>query len=82
MLDRAQGHLRVRHLDRVSPLAVPVLLDIGRESVRTAQDEDSLLLETEALVAEAMGDARPVPGVLRPTAERLKRDRAVRAARQ
>ena len=79
MLDRAQGRLRVRVLDRVSPLAVPVLLDIGRESVRTAQDEDALLLETEALVAEAMGDARPVPAVLRPTAERLKRDRAIRA---
>ncbi len=80
MLDRAQGHLRVRVLDRVSPLAVPVLLDIGRESVRTAQDEDALLLETESLVAEAMGDVRPVPAVLRPTAERLKRDRAARAA--
>jgi ATP-dependent Lhr-like helicase len=79
LLDRAQGHLTVRLLDRVSPLAVPVLLDIGRESVRTAQDEDALLLETEALVAEAMGDAQPVPGVLRPTAERLKRDRARRA---
>ncbi len=80
LLDRAAGHLRVRVLDRVSPLAVPVLLDIGRESVRTAQDEDALLLETESLVAEAMGDAHPVPSVLRPTAERLKRDRAARAA--
>jgi ATP-dependent Lhr-like helicase len=79
MLDRAQGHLRVRVLDRVSPLAVPVLLDIGRESVRTAQDEDAMLLETEALVAEAMGDARPVPAVLRASAERLRRDRELRA---
>jgi ATP-dependent Lhr-like helicase len=79
MLDRARGHLRVRVLDRVSPLAVPVLLDIGREVVRTAQDEDALLMETEELVAEAMGD-RPVLAVLRPTAERLKRDRAARRA--
>jgi ATP-dependent Lhr-like helicase len=53
MLNRVQNHIRVRRLDRVSPLAVPVLLDIGRESVRTAADEDALLLETEALVAEA-----------------------------
>jgi ATP-dependent Lhr-like helicase len=53
MLDRARGHVRVRRLDRVSPLAVPVLLDIGRESVRTAADEDALLAETEALIAEA-----------------------------
>jgi ATP-dependent Lhr-like helicase len=55
MLDRAQGHITVRRLDRVSPLAVPVLLDIGRESVRTAEDEDSMLFETESLVAEACG---------------------------
>jgi ATP-dependent Lhr-like helicase len=54
MLERAHAALVVRRLDRVSPLAVPVLLDIGRESVRTAADEDALLLETEALVAEAM----------------------------
>jgi ATP-dependent Lhr-like helicase len=64
MLDRASAQLRVRVLDRVSPLAVPVLLDIGRESVRTAQDEDSLLQETEQLVAEALGD-RPVPALRR-----------------
>ncbi len=32
-----------------------MLLDIGRESVRSADDEDALLAETEALVAEATG---------------------------
>jgi ATP-dependent Lhr-like helicase len=67
MLARAQGHIRVRRLDRVSPLAVPVLLDIGRESVRTAADEDALLEETEALIAEATG-SKPAPsghGVVR-----------------
>jgi len=53
MLARANTGLVVQRLDRVSPLAVPVLLDIGRESVRTAADEEALLLETEALVAEA-----------------------------
>ncbi len=61
MLDRARGHVRVRRLDRVSPLAVPVLLDIGRESVRTAADEDALLEETEALIAEATGRAPAAP---------------------
>jgi ATP-dependent Lhr-like helicase len=55
LLDRARGRVRVRRLDRVSPLAVPVLLDIGRESVRTEADEDSLLEETELLVREATG---------------------------
>ncbi len=55
LLDRARGRVTVRRLDRVSPLAVPVLLDIGRESVRTEADEDSLLEETELLVREATG---------------------------
>jgi ATP-dependent Lhr-like helicase len=77
LLTRAEGSIRVRHLDRVSPLAVPVLLDIGRESVRTTADEDSLLAETEALVAEATA---PVPRVLRATQARLKADRKERVA--
>jgi ATP-dependent Lhr-like helicase len=73
MLARAHAGISVRRLDRVSPLAVPVLLDIGRESVRTAADEDALLLETEALVAEAMGPAPPhVPSVLRANLRRQK----------
>ncbi len=57
LLARAQGRITVRRLDRVSPLAVPVLLDIGRETVRTEADEDALLAEAEALVSEATGRA-------------------------
>ena len=57
MLGRVAGRVRTVRLERVSPLAVPVLLDIGRESVRTEGGEDALLAETEALVAEATGDA-------------------------
>ena len=45
-------------LSRVSPLAVPVLLEIGRESVRGEAGDDALLAEAE-LVAEAMGEATP-----------------------
>jgi len=48
-------------LSRVSPLAVPVLLEIGRESVRTREDEEKLLAEAEAIIAEATGDAEPPP---------------------
>ena len=59
MLGRVAGKVRHVRLDRVSPLAVPVLLDIGRESVRTEDGEDALLAETEALVAEATGGAAP-----------------------
>jgi ATP-dependent Lhr-like helicase len=41
-------------LPRVSPLAVPVLVLIGRERVAQGTVDDLLLIEAEALVAEAM----------------------------
>ncbi|HEV2569870.1 ligase-associated DNA damage response DEXH box helicase [Sphingomonas sp.] len=54
LLDRAQATMLHVDLPRVSPLAVPVLVLIGRERVSQASAEDSLLIEAEALVAEAM----------------------------
>ncbi len=65
MLERVAGKVRTVRLNRVSPLAVPVLLDIGREFVRTTEDEDALLAETEALIAEATGEAEPSQAPLR-----------------
>ncbi len=65
MLARVQGQVRTVRLSRVSPLAIPVLLDIGREFVRTSEDEDALLAETEALVAEATGEAEPSQAPMR-----------------
>ena len=62
MLGRIEGRVHHVRLRRVSPLAVPVLLEIGRESVRT-QSSDEDLLEEAALVAEATGDAEPPPFV-------------------
>lgn len=55
MLGRVQGHIDHRALDRVSPLAVPMLLEIGRESVHGSA-QDALLAEAamESLIAEAM----------------------------
>ena len=46
MLKRIKGEILHRALDRVSPLAVPVLLEIGRVSVQGEAD-DSLLAEAE-----------------------------------
>src|SRR6516225_7876775 len=43
MLGRVQGRVRHMVLSRVSPLAVPVLLEIGRESVRSGDSDDDLL---------------------------------------
>lgn len=70
MLRRVRGRIVHMALSRVSPLAVPVLLEIGRESVRSDADEEALLAEAEAIIAEATGDAeppraRPVPPVHR-----------------
>ncbi|HET9018179.1 MAG TPA: DNA ligase-associated DEXH box helicase, partial [Acetobacteraceae bacterium] len=60
MLQRIQGRVRHMVLSRVSPLAVPVLLEVGRESVRDHGGDDALL-EEAALVAEALGEAAPPP---------------------
>lgn len=47
---------RVRHvvLDRVSPLAVPVMVMIGRESLPAGSADEELLFEAEGLAAAAM----------------------------
>ncbi|MFD1333007.1 ligase-associated DNA damage response DEXH box helicase [Methylopila musalis] len=59
MLARVRAHLRHAPLARVSPLAVPILLELGREPVYGAA-QDALLREAaEDLVAEAMGPAAP-----------------------
>ncbi|MFQ5972998.1 MAG: ligase-associated DNA damage response DEXH box helicase [Alphaproteobacteria bacterium] len=54
MLARVRGRIIHRRLDRVSPLAVPVLLEVGKESVFGAAIDDLLGEEAEDLVAEAV----------------------------
>lgn len=54
LLDRAAGTMLHVDLPRVSPLAVPVLVLIGRERVATGSADDALLIEAEALAGEAM----------------------------
>jgi ATP-dependent Lhr-like helicase len=54
LLDRAAETMVHVDLPRVTPLAVPVLTLIGRERVSTAHADDALLVEAEALAAEAM----------------------------
>ncbi len=57
LLDTAADRIEHVDLERVSPLAVPVLVLIGREKVAAGTADDALLIEAEALVAEAMGGA-------------------------
>jgi ATP-dependent Lhr-like helicase len=54
LLDRAAETMLHVDLPRVSPLAVPVLVLIGRERVATGSADDALLIEAEALAVEAM----------------------------
>ena len=58
LLERRDRKLRHVRLDRVSPLAVPVLVMIGRESLPQGAADDELLFEAETLAGTAMrGDA-------------------------
>ena len=54
MLARIKGHITHRDIDHVSPLAVPIMLEIGRESV-PGEAQDAVLAEAaEELIAEAL----------------------------
>jgi len=54
MLARVKGRIVKKRLDRVSPLAVPALLEIAKEMVAGEAHEDLLHEAEEALVKEAM----------------------------
>jgi ATP-dependent Lhr-like helicase len=54
MLTRIQGRITHRELDHVSPLAVPVMLEIGRESVYGEAADELLAEAADELVREAM----------------------------
>ncbi len=55
MLKRIKGHITHRRLDRISPLAVPVMLEIGKEMIQ-GEAQDFLLSEAaDDLIHEAMG---------------------------
>lgn len=54
VLDRAAREVDHVVLDRISPLSVPALSIIGRETLPTGAADDDLLLEAESLAAVAM----------------------------
>ena len=53
-LARIKGHIVTEHLIRVSPLAVPVMLEIGREPVYGEGHESILADASDDLINEAM----------------------------
>ena len=60
LLERSERELVHVTLDRVSPLAVPVMTMIGREAVPQGALDDELLLEAEGLIAAAMRPDAPL----------------------
>ncbi|MDX1291356.1 MAG: hypothetical protein R3265_00990, partial [Hyphomonas sp.] len=55
-LVRIRGKIDHQALDKISPFAVPVMLEIGKEPVSGASVQDAILGEAEAdLVRDAMG---------------------------
>jgi len=54
LLERSGEQLVHVQLDRVSPLAVPVMTMIGREAMPQGAVDEALLLEAETLAGEAM----------------------------
>ena len=67
LLKRASGRIHHRRLDRISPLAVPVLLEIGREQVYGGAMDRLLYEASESLIAEAMPElaarSKPQPAL-------------------
>jgi len=55
-LQRIRGRIRHIALTRVSPLAVPAMLEIGRETVPGEARETLLREAVDELIAEALGD--------------------------
>lgn len=55
MLARIKGHIRHVKLEHVSPFAVPMFMELGRERAPGGASEMMLAEAAEALIAEAMG---------------------------
>jgi ATP-dependent Lhr-like helicase len=55
MLARIKGRIVLKRLDRISPLAVPVMLDIGKEAIAGEANEDVLREAADDLIRDAMG---------------------------
>jgi len=55
MLSRISGRIMHKNLDRISPLAVPIMLEIGRESVAGSAHESLLAEAADSVIDDALG---------------------------
>ncbi|MEO1065997.1 MAG: ligase-associated DNA damage response DEXH box helicase [Pseudomonadota bacterium] len=74
MLSRIEGRIVHKNLDRISPLAVPVMLEVGKEPVFGEASDTIMAESSDALVAEAMGDMETAEAA-REAARERKRNR-------
>lgn len=58
MLDEFQGRLVIRHHKKVTPLAVPLMLEIAKESVSRREKGDYLLEDLEQDLLQEAGIAQ------------------------
>ncbi|MBL6782672.1 MAG: ligase-associated DNA damage response DEXH box helicase [Alphaproteobacteria bacterium] len=56
MLTRFSGRIKAKHLNRASPLALPLMLEVGREVVTSSAVEDALAELEQELLSEVMKD--------------------------
>ena len=54
LLARARGNIVHKNLEKLSPMAVPIMLEAGRERVNGEASESLLVEAAENLIAEAM----------------------------
>lgn len=61
LLARVKGKMRHMALDRVSPLAVPVMLEINKETVVGEGQEEMLRAASDKIIADALGPRSQSP---------------------
>jgi ATP-dependent Lhr-like helicase len=54
LVDRASATMIHVHADRITPMAVPLMVIVGREAAPAGTADEALLIEAGALAAEAM----------------------------
>ncbi|MDC0657488.1 ligase-associated DNA damage response DEXH box helicase [Leisingera sp. SS27] len=59
MLERTRGRITLRRLERISPLAAPLLLEVGKVPVKGAAEEKLLQQEAEELMRQSGLDQLP-----------------------
>jgi len=72
LLKRVRQHIVHKPLDRISPLAVPILLDIGKTPIFGEARDSAMVDAAEELIREAMGATPKAAGALKGDGKQLE----------